>query len=457
MTIDITVPALGESITEATVMRWHKTPGDAVALDETLVELETDKIAVEVKAEAAGALAEIVAGEGTDVEVGALLGRLEPGEEAEADADDSAPAASEPPLASEPAPAPDSTSARATVPARGTRETPLSRARVLPPSPAVRHLLEEHGLDPAQIEGTGKGGRLLKSDVLAAVVARAASATTTPPADAEPAPEAEAAPPVTPVPTPATQVAAPAPAAVRPETASSAPADRLEERVPMSRLRRRAAERLKLAQDTAAMLTTFNEVDMTVVLALREAHGEAFEQKHGVRLGLMSFFVKACVAALVEYPTVNAQIDGDDIVYKHYRDIGVAVSAPQGLVVPVLRDAGQMSFADVEQAIRAFTVKVREGKLALDDLLGGTFTISNGGVFGSLMSTPIINPPQSAILGVHKVQERPVAVAGAAEIRPMMYLALSYDHRIIDGREAVSFLVRIKECIEDPQRLLLDL
>ena len=225
----------------------------------------------------------------------------------------------------------------------------------------------------------------------------------------------------------------------------------------MSRLRRRAAERLKLALDTAAMLTTFNEVDMSAVNALRAAHGEAFERKHGVRLGLMSFFVKASVAALVEYPAVNAQIDGDDIVYKHYHDIGVAVSAPQGLVVPVLRDALQMSFAEVEQAIRAYATKARDGKLALDDLLGGTFTISNGGVFGSLMSTPIINPPQSAILGMHKVEERPVAVDGAVVIRPMMYLALSYDHRIIDGREAVSFLVRIKECIEDPQRLLLDL
>ena len=225
----------------------------------------------------------------------------------------------------------------------------------------------------------------------------------------------------------------------------------------MSRLRRRVAERLKRAQETAAMLTTFNEVDMTAVTALRAVHGEAFEQRHGVRLGFMSFFVKASVAALVEFPAVNAQIDGDDIVYKHYQDIGVAVSAPQGLVVPVLRDAGQMSFAEVEQTIRALAVKAREGKLALDDLLGGTFTITNGGVFGSLMSTPIINPPQSAILGMHKIQDRPVAVGGAVQVRPMMYLALSYDHRIIDGREAVSFLVRMKECIEDPQRILLDL
>ena len=446
MTVDITVPALGESVTEATVMRWNKQPGDAVVLDETLVELETDKIAVEVKAEAAGTLAEIAAVEGTDVEVGALLGRLETG-------DGVATSAAEP----------EASDAPATVPARessAARETVSARATVPPPSPAVRHLLEEHGLDPAQIDGTGKGGRLLKSDVLAAVIARAASAATpTPGPDPESSPEAkaEAAPPAAPVPTRVTPAAAPVPAAVQPESAPSAAAHRREERVPMSRLRRRAGERLKLAQDTAAMLTTFNEVDMTAVTALRAAHGEAFEQKHGVRLGLMSFFVHATVAALVEYPTVNAQIEGDEIVYKRYQDIGVAVSAPQGLVVPVLRDAGRMSFAEVEQAIRAFAVKAREGKLALDDLLGGTFTISNGGVFGSLMSTPIINPPQSAILGMHKVQERPVAVAGAVEIRPMMYLALSYDHRLIDGREAVNFLVRIKDCIEDPQRILLDL
>ena len=436
MTIDITVPVLGESVTEATVMRWNKAPGDAVALDETLVELETDKIAVEVTAEAAGTLAEIVAGEGADVEVGALLGRLEPGEGAAAmtEGDDASPATAAVSVR-------ESSTARETVAARAT-------ARVPPPSPAVRHLLEEHGLDPAQIEGTGKGGRLLKSDVLAAVVARAASA-------AAPAPEPPSEPVEPEAPTPAAPPPPPAPA--QPSVAPAPAEHRREERVPMSRLRRRAAERLKLALDTAAMLTTFNEVDMSAVNALRAAHGEAFERKHGVRLGLMSFFVKASVAALVEYPAVNAQIDGDDIVYKHYHDIGVAVSAPQGLVVPVLRDAAGMSFAEVEQAIRAFAAKARDGKLALDDLLGGTFTISNGGVFGSLMSTPIINPPQSAILGMHKVEERPVAVDGEVVIRPMMYLALSYDHRIIDGREAVSFLVRIKECIEDPQRLLLDL
>jgi len=413
-------------------MRWRKAPGEAVALDETLVELETDKIAVEVTAESAGTLAEIVAAEGTDVEVGALLGRLEPGEGAAA-ADDVGAADAEP------EPEPQAVQPRPNVP------TP-------PPSPAVRRLLDEHDLDPAQIEGTGKGGRLLKSDVLAAVVARAASAAapSEPESELPAEPEGEVAPPATTAPAPAEPVA-------QTESAPSPAEARREERVPMSRLRRRAAERLKRAQDTAAMLTTFNEVDMSAVNALRKAHGEAFEKRHGVRLGFMSFFVKASVAALVEYPAVNAQIDGDDIVYKHYHDIGVAVSAPQGLVVPVLRDVAQMSFAEVEQAIRALGVKARDGKLALDDLLGGTFTISNGGVFGSLMSTPIINPPQSAILGMHKVQERPVAVAGAVEIRPMMYLALSYDHRIIDGREAVSFLVRIKECVEDPQRLLLDL
>ena len=438
MTVDITVPALGESVTEATVSRWLKAPGDAVAADEALVELETDKVAVEVKAEAAGTLAEIAAAEGADVEVGALLGRLEPGDVAAAAEGEGADAARAPPP---PPPAPES--------------GPV-RARVPPPSPAVRRLLDEHGLDPAAIEGTGKGGRLLKSDVLAAVVARAApgaapddaaspAADSVPSSEPAPSPEVEPAPASAPPPAPPTGAPQGPPREVR------------EERVPMSRLRRRAAERLKLAQDTAAMLTTFNEVDMSAVQALRAAHGEAFERKHGVRLGFMSFFVRACTAALAEYPAVNAQIDGDEIVYKHFHDIGVAVSAPQGLVVPVLRGAGRMSFAEVEQAIRALALKARDGTLALDDLLGGTFTITNGGIFGSLMSTPIINPPQSAILGMHKVQERPVAVAGAVEIRPMMYLALSYDHRLIDGREAVSFLVRIKECIEDPQRILLDL
>ena len=493
MTVDITVPALGESVTEATVMRWLKAPGDTVAPDEPLVELETDKVAVEVTAEAAGTLAEITAAEGTDVAVGALLGRLAPESSValgtvpareSSDALGTVPARESsdalgtvPARATVPAREPSSgraSSGRETVPARATVPAPepssgrqssaahgtVPARAVPPPSPAVRRLLEEHGLDPSEIAGSGRDGRLLKSDVLAAVVARAsaaakpASAPDRPPAAAPaPAPESEPspepAPPAAPAPAPPGSAAAP-PAPGRGQ-------ERREERVPMSRLRRRAAERLKLALDTAAMLTTFNEVDMSAVAALRAAHGEAFERRHGVRLGLMSFFVHATVAALVEYPAVNAQIEGDDIVYKHHHDIGVAVSAPRGLVVPVLRDAGSMGFAEVEQAIRAYAAKARDNKLALDDLIGGTFTISNGGVFGSLMSTPIINPPQSAILGMHKVQERPVAVAGAVEIRPMMYLALSYDHRLIDGREAVSFLVRVKDCIEDPQRILLDL
>ena len=400
MTIDITVPSLGESVTEATVARWLKAPGDAVARDEPLVALETDKIAIEVNAEAAGRLADIVAPQGAEVAVGALLGRLEPG-------------ASNDPAA----PAP---------------ETPS------PLSPAVRRLVEEHGLDPAALTGSGRDGRILKSDVLATVAAR----------DARTADAAQAGSPTPPAPE-APPDASPPPAAARPGAR--------EERVPMSRLRRRAAERLKHAQETAAMLTTFNEVDMTAVLALRAAHREAFERRHGVRLGLMSFFVKASVAALMEFPPVNAAIDGSDIVYRHYCDVGVAVSAPRGLIVPILRGAERLGFAAIEKEIRAFADKARDNKLAVDDLVGGTFTISNGGVFGSLMSTPILNPPQSAILGMHKIQDRPVAVEGAVEIRPMMYLALSYDHRLIDGREAVGFLVRVKECIEDPRRMLLDL
>jgi len=411
MTIDIVVPSLGESVTEATVARWLKAPGDAVARDEPLVALETDKIAIEVNAEAAGRLADIVASQGAEVAVGALLGRLE------TDADAPSVAASRDPVPPAAAPTP-------------------------PLSPAVRRLVEEHGLDPAALTGSGKGGRILKSDVLAAVAQAGQDASG---ALAAQAPSELEAPPPAPAPVPTEPVPVPAREAAR------------EERVPMSRLRRRAAERLKRAQETAAMLTTFNEVDMTAVLALRAEHREAFERKHGVRLGLMSFFVKASVAALSEFPAVNAAIDGDDIVYRHYCDIGVAVSAPRGLIVPVLRSAERLGFAAIEKEIRAFADKARDNKLAVDDLVGGTFTISNGGVFGSLMSTPILNPPQSAILGMHKIQDRPVAVKGTVEIRPMMYLALSYDHRLIDGREAVGFLVRIKQCIEAPQRMLLDL
>jgi 2-oxoglutarate dehydrogenase E2 component (dihydrolipoamide succinyltransferase) len=410
MTLDITVPELGESVTEATVAKWFKAPGDAVALDEPLVELETDKIALEINAASAGVLADIIVPEGEDVEVGAVLGHLSEGK--------GAPAASPASTASD-------------IPRPEITQTAADETAVL--SPAVRKLIEENALDPSAITGTGRDGRILKGDVLSLLQAAVSEA-----------------PKPTPAPAPAASVAPPKAAAESPEAAR-------EERVPMSRLRQRVAERLKMAQDTAAMLTTFNEVDMTTVMAARSKYRDAFEQKHGVRLGFMSFFVKAVVTALQEIPAVNAEIDGAEIVYKKYYHIGVAVSAPQGLVVPVLRDANQLGFAEIEKNITALGTKARDGKLSIADLSGGTFTISNGGTFGSLMSTPILNPPQSGILGMHKIQERPVAVDGQVEIRPMMYLALSYDHRLIDGREAVTFLVRIKECIEEPERLLLDL
>ena len=402
MTVTITVPQLGESVTEATVASWRRKAGERVARDEPLVELETDKATMEVYAPAAGVLAEVRVGEGEDVAIGAVLAVLEE-EEGEA----SAPQAAPPPGAARPL------------------------------SPAVRRLLEEHGLNAAAIAGSGKDGRLLKADVLAHMESAAPVPPAPPPPAAAPAPEA----------------APPPPAAVPPSPPD--PQGR-EQRVRMTRLRRRIAERLKAAQDTAAMLTTFNEVDMSAVIAARRAYRERFEKKHGIRLGFMPFFVRAVVQALQDVPAVNAEIAGDEIVYKRYHHIGVAVSAPQGLVVPVLRDAGGLSFAAIEKAIAAFAARARDGRLTPDDLTGGTFSVSNGGIFGSLMSTPILNPPQSGILGMHKVQERPVAVAGEVVVRPMMYLALSYDHRIVDGREAVTFLVSVKNAIEDPQRLLLE-
>ena len=411
MTMDILVPALGESVNEATVAQWLKQPGDAVEADEVLVELETDKITLEVNAAAAGVLAEVLVQEGDNVEVGAVLGRISEG----------AAAAAKPakPPAANPAPPPAPASAP---PAPGA-----SAADAL--SPAVRKLIEDNKLDPGRITGTGKDGRILKEDVLRALDGGAAA-----PAPAQ---------------APAKPPAAPAPAAPV-ETGAR------EERVRMTRLRKRIAERLKEAQNTAAMLTTFNEVDMSAVMALRSQYRDSFEKKHGVRLGFMSFFSKAAVAALKELPAVNAEVDGDELVYKNYYNIGIAVSTPQGLVVPVVRDADRLSFAEIEKTIAGLGRKGRNGKLSMDDLTGGTFTITNGGIFGSLLSTPILNPPQSGILGLHKIEERPVAVAGEAVIRPMMYVALSYDHRIIDGREAVTFLVRVKEFIEDPERLLLD-
>jgi 2-oxoglutarate dehydrogenase E2 component (dihydrolipoamide succinyltransferase) len=413
MTTDIIVPQLGESVTEAIVAKWHKAAGEAVAADEILVELETDKANLEVTAAKAGVLAEILVGEDESVDVGAVLGRIEEGAQPEAREAKAGNGAGAP--APEPAPKAEAGPAPAPPPAPAP-ETPRS--------PAVRRLAAESGIDVGALAGTGRGGRVTKGDVLAALEQRPA-----------PAPEEAKAPP--------------APAAATPSAR--------ERREPMSRLRRRIAERLKAAQNTAAMLTTFNEVDMTNVMALRAQYRDGFESRYGVRLGFMSFFVKAAVVALKELPAVNAEIDGDDIVYKDYWNIGVAVAAPHGLVVPVLKDADRMSFAEIEMKIADFGSRARDGKLAIDDLAGGTFTISNGGVFGSLLSTPILNPPQSGILGMHKIEKRPVAVGDSVAVRPMMYLALSYDHRIIDGREAVTFLVRIKECVEDPQRILLDI
>ncbi|HWA89227.1 MAG TPA: 2-oxoglutarate dehydrogenase complex dihydrolipoyllysine-residue succinyltransferase [Rhizomicrobium sp.] len=402
MSIEIKVPAMGESVTEATVARWFKKEGDSVARDEPLLELETDKVTVEVPAPAAGAIESIAAKAGDTVQVGALLGRLAEGKAGSP----SAVAAGNPDsVAPKPAAAP--------VPA------PKAAAPVMP---SVRRIAEESGVSSASVAGTGKDGRVTKGDMLSALEARRAPA------------------------------AAPAPVAAGPRPN----ADR-EERVAMTRLRRTIALRLKESQNTAAQLTTFNEVDMSHVMALRTEYKESFEKKHGVRLGFMGFFVKACIAALEELPNVNAEIEGDDIVYKNYYDMGVAVSTEKGLVVPVVRDADKLSLAGIEAAINDYGLRARDGKLKLEDLQGGTFTISNGGVFGSLMSTPILNSPQSGILGMHKIQPRPVAIEGKVEIRPMMYLALSYDHRLVDGREAVTFLVRVKENLEDPQRLLLDI
>ena len=398
MATEITVPSLGESVTEATVAKWLKHPGEAVAVDEPVAELETDKISLEVYAPAAGTLAEVLAEEGTNVPVGAVLGRITEGATAVS--------------ATAPHPSP--------LPASGAREGPTKREgegqlALERSGPAVRKLIEESGLDTTRLAPTGPGGRITKADVIAA---REPTATL------------------------------PAPVAV--------PEDR-EVRVRMTRLRRRIAERLKAAQNTAAMLTTFNEIDMTEAIALRERHRDSFEKKHAVRLGFMSIFLKAAIVALKEMPAVNAEIDGDDIVYKNHYDIGVAVGTEQGLVVPVVRDADRMSFAEIERTIAGLARKARDGKLTIEDLSGGTFTITNGGVYGSLMSTPILNPPQSGILGMHKIEPRPVAIGDQIGIRPMMYVALSYDHRIVDGGEAVTFLVRIKECVEEPARILFDI
>ncbi|MDP6812114.1 MAG: 2-oxoglutarate dehydrogenase complex dihydrolipoyllysine-residue succinyltransferase [Alphaproteobacteria bacterium] len=433
--IDIVVPTLGESVTEATVARWAKQVGEAVAQDELLVELETDKVAVEVPSPMAGVLSEIAAPEEATVEIGALLGRVD---------ENQAAATAAPAAAAAPTPAP----APAAAPAAVQATAPAATAAPL--SPAVRRLVQEHGLDPAAIPASGKDGRLLKDDVLNYIKSGGPAA---PAPAATPAPAAEpAAPPAQIVPA----------ASIAPVTAEHVPAGArtnaaLEEVVRMTRLRKTIARRLKDAQNTAAMLTTFNEVDMGEVMAARSKYRDQFEKRHGSRLGFMSFFVRAAIQALKDVPAVNAEIDGDNLVYKNYYNVGVAVGTPQGLVVPVLRDADTMSFATIEEKINDFGRRARDGKLTIDEMQGGTFTISNGGVYGSLLSMPILNPPQSGILGMHKIQERPMVVAGEVVARPMMYLALSYDHRIIDGREAVTFLVRMKECIEEPDRLLFEI
>ncbi|MEP7172111.1 MAG: 2-oxoglutarate dehydrogenase complex dihydrolipoyllysine-residue succinyltransferase [Aestuariivirga sp.] len=397
MAKEIRVPALGESVTEATIAKWFKNVGDAVKADEPMVELETDKVTVEVPAPASGKLSSIAAAAGTTVNVGALLGAIEEGAAGTA----AKPAAAAP--AAAPAPAKIAEPAKA--------EAPLS--------PAVRKIVTENKLDPTTIPATGRDGRLTKGDVIE-------------------------------------QLARPAAAPVSLPAAAPAPSGG-EERVKMSRLRLTIARRLKEAQNTAAMLTTFNEVDMSAVMALRNSFKDVFEKKHGVKLGFMSFFAKAVIQALKDVPAVNAEIDGEDLVYKNYYHLGIAVGTEKGLVVPVVRDADRMSFATIEKTIAEYGKKARDGQLQIADMQGGTFTISNGGVYGSLMSTPILNAPQSGILGMHKIQDRPVAIGGQVVIRPMMYLALSYDHRIVDGKEAVTFLVRVKESLEDPQRALLDL
>jgi 2-oxoglutarate dehydrogenase E2 component (dihydrolipoamide succinyltransferase) len=421
MATEIRVPALGESVTEATIAQWFKSEGEAVTEDEPLVELETEKVTLEVPAPASGVLSSISVRTGETVNVGALLGAIE-----------DAAAGAKPPKE-----APAETKA---VP-EAKAEPRAKEAESQPLSPAVRKLVAEHKLEPSGIEGTGKDGRLTKADVLEHL-AKAPVPETAPEVAPEPARETPA-----PQPAPARKVRAPSPA----DDAAR------EERVRMTRLRTTIARRLKDAQNTAAMLTTYNEVDMSAVMGLRSQYKALFERRHGVKLGLMGFFVKASIQALQEIPAVNAEIDGDEIVYKNYYHIGVAVGTERGLVVPVVRDADRLSLAGIESAIGDFGKRAQDGTLKIEEMQGGTFTISNGGVYGSLMSSPILNAPQAGILGMHKIQERPVVVAGRIEARPMMYLALTYDHRLVDGREAVRFLVRIKECLEDPQRLILDL
>ena len=438
MAIEIVVPTLGESVTEATVGKWFKKAGDAVNADEPVAELETDKVTLEVNAPAAGVLAHIAAMEGETVSPGAVLGTIADGVVAAAPAKPAPASAAQQPKAA-PVQAVAAAQPARTAPAPAAPQATQAKAANDTLAPSVRRLAGESGVDPAGVAGTGKDGRVTKGDMLA-VIEGGASKPAAPSAPAAPAT----------IGFPAPQV--PRPAQVR--TPAIASDEGREERVRMTKLRQTIARRLKEAQNNAAMLTTFNEVDMSTIMAVRNQYKDLFEKKHGVKLGFMGFFVKACIQALREIPSVNAEIDGQDIVYCH---IGIAVGSDRWLVVPVVRDADQKSIAQVEKEIASFGKKARDGKLSLEEMQGGTFTISNGGVYGSLMSTPILNAPQSGILGMHKIQERPVAVNGKIEIRPMMYLALSYDHRLVDGREAVTFLVRVKESLEDPRRLVLDL
>ena len=414
MPTEIKVPTLGESVSEASIGQWLKQPGEAVALDEAIASLETDKVAVEVTAPAAGVMGAQMFKEGDTVTVGAVIATIEAGA--------AAPAA---------VPAPAAAAAPVVMPTPAAAPAPASDAAVL--SPSVRRAVLEHGIDPTTVTGTGKDGRLTKEDVVAAAQAKQAA------------------------PAPAVSALAPTPAQPEPVEGHAPSGARNEERVRMTRLRQTVAKRLKQAQETAALLTTFNDCDMSAVIAARDKFKDQFEKKHGVKLGFMSFFAKAACLALKDIPAVNGQIDGEEIVYFDYVDLSVAVSAPNGLVVPVVRNADSLSFAGIEKAIADLGKRAREGTLTLEDMKGGTFTISNGGVFGGLMSTPIINPPQSAVLGLHRIEDRPVVRDGQIVIRPMMYLALSYDHRLIDGREAVTALKTIKEAIEDPTRLLIDL
>jgi len=414
---EIRVPTLGESVTEATIGRWFKKTGEAVAVDEPLVELETDKVTIEVPAPSAGVLGEIAAKDGDTVAVGALLGQINEG---------AAGAAKPAPAAAKPATAPPLAPQAAAPAAAPAAKAPPADA---PLAPSVRKLWAESGIDASTVPGSGKDGRVTKGDMLAAIE-KAASA-----------------------PTPVNQPAA----AVQVRAPSPADDAAREERVKMTRLRQTIARRLKDVQNTAAMLTTFNEVDMTHVMAMRAQYKDVFEKKHGVKLGFMGFFTKACVQALKDIPAVNAEIDGTDLIYKNYYHVGIAVGTDRGLVVPVVRDCDLKSIAEIEKSIADYGRRARDGQLKIEEMQGGTFTITNGGIYGSLMSTPILNAPQSGILGMHKIQERPMVVGGKIEIRPMMYLALSYDHRVIDGKEAVTFLVRVKESLEDPARLVLDL